>query len=122
MLITEKYSEELSGTLTCYDRIIIQGVLPNWSYPDGMTGYFYGNGLKIFDFTQFSQPLTEKVRENAENIAKNNGVEIEFIRKTQAFRKESRIKEIIELKGITEGLVHIFSAMESCTTYKPWHD
>jgi len=87
-----------------------------------MTGYFYANGIKIFDFTKFSQPLTERVRSNAEQIAKDNDIEIEFIRKTQAFRKDDRIKEIIKKTGRTEGLVHIFSAMETCNTYKPWHD
>jgi len=122
MLLTEKYAEKMNGVVTCYDRIIIQGVIPNWSYADGMTGYFYANSIKIFDYAEFSKPLTEKVRENAERIAKENGIEIEFIRKTGAFRKDDRIQAIIKEKGITEGLVHIFSAMESCSTYKPWHD
>jgi DNA-binding MarR family transcriptional regulator len=122
MLITEKYDERISGTLTCYDRIIIQGVIPNWSYADGMTGYFYGNDMKIFDYAKFSQPLTENVRTNAERIAKEEDIEIEFIRKLHAFRKDDKIQEIIKAKGITEGLVHIFSAMEKCNTYKPWHD
>ena len=122
MLITEKYLEEITGAITCYDRIIIQGVIPDWSYAEGMTGYFYANGIKIFDFAKFSQPMTERVRSNAEEIAKDNGIEIEFIRKTQAFRKDDRIKDIIEKTGKTEGLVHIFSAMETCNTYKPWHD
>jgi hypothetical protein len=122
MLLTEKHSEEILGTITCYDRIIIQGVIPDWSFADGMTGYFYRNNMMIFDFAKFSQPLTEKVRENAERTAKDNGIEIEFIRKLKAFRKDDKIQEIIKEKGVTEGLVHIFSAMESCNTYRPWHD
>ena len=122
MLLTEKYAERIEGIITCYDRIIIQGVIPNWSYADGMTGYFYGNDIKIFDYAKFSQPLTEKVRTNAERIAKDEGIEIEFIRRLQAFRKDDRIQEIIREKEITEGLVHIFSAMEACNTYRPWHD
>ena len=122
MLITEKYADRINGTITCYDRIIIQGAIPSWSYADGMTGYFYGNDMKIFDYAKFSQPLTEKVRENAERIAKEAGIDIEFIRKTQAFRKDDKIQEIIKEKGISEGLVHIFSAMEACNTYKPWHN
>ena len=122
MLLTEKYAREINGTITCYDRIIIQGVLPSWSYAEGMTGYFQTNGIRIFDYQNFCKPLTEKVRENTEQIAKESGVEIEFIRKTRSFRKDDKIQGIIKEKGITEGLVHIFSAMESCNTYKPWHD
>ena len=42
--------------------------------------------------------------------------------KVKAFRKEERIKEILKERGSHPGLMHIFSAMETCTSYKPWHD
>jgi len=49
-------------------------------------------------------------------------LEIEFIRKLDAFRKDDRIQSIIKERGNHPGLVHIFSAMETCASYKPWHD
>ena len=122
MLLTDKYAHQINGVITCYDRIVIQGVIPEWSYADGMTGYLYGNNIRIFDYAEFSKPLTEQVRTIAEKIASDNNIEIEFIRKTGAFRKEDRIKEVITATGKTEGIVHIFSAMEACNTYRPWHD
>ncbi len=122
MLLTDKYTDKIYGTITCYDRIIIQGYIPGWSYADGMTSYLKAHDIRIFDFSNFSQPLTEQVRQNAQRIAGENGIEIEFIRKLRAFRKDDRIQEIISETGKTEGLIHIFSAMEQCNTYKPWHD
>ena len=122
MLLTEKYADKIYGTLTCYDRMIIQGYIPGWSHAEGMTGYLYANNIRIFDFASFSQPLTEQIRQNTQRIADENGIEIEFIRKLRAFRKDGRIQEIIANTGKTEGLIHIFSAMEQCNTYKPWHD
>lgn len=122
MLITDTYAEKIYGVLTCYDRMIIQGYIPGWSHAEGMTSYMKANDIRIFDYSSFSQPLTEQVRQNAERIAAENGIEIEFIRKLHAFRKDDRIQKIISGSGKTEGLVHIFSAMESCTTYRPWHD
>ena len=121
-MITETYKNQILGVLSCYDRVIIQGTLPGWCFDSGMTSFLYSQGIRIFDFPQFAQPLREEVRENAERIAKENGVEIEFIRKIKAFRKEARIKEIIEKRGDHPGIVHIFSAMEACMSYKPWHD
>ena len=121
-MITETYKNQILGVLSCYDRIIIQGTLPGWCFDSGMTSFLYSQGIRIFDFPQFAQPLREEVRENAEKIAKENGVEIKFIRKIKAFRKEARIKEIIEKRGDHPGIVHIFSAMEACMSYKPWHD
>ena len=122
MMIPERYPDQISGTLSCYDRMIMQGTLPGWCYDQGMTAFLYARQIKIFDYPQFAQVLRDKVRENAERIAQENGIEIEFIRKLDAFRKEARIKDIIKERGEQPGLVHIFSAMEACTSYKPWHD
>ena len=121
-MITETYKDQILGVLSCYDRIIIQGTLPGWCFDSGMTSFLYSQGIRIFDFPQFAQPLREEIRENAEKIAKENDIEIEFIRKLKAFRKEARIKQIIEKRGDHPGIVHIFSAMEACMSYKPWHD
>ena len=112
----------MNGIITCYDRMIIQGYIPGWSYAEGMTSYLKANNIRIFDFSSFSQPLTEQVRANAQRIADENGIQIEFIRKLRAFRKDDRIQEIIQKTGKSEGLIHIFSAMGQCNTYKPWHD
>jgi len=81
----------------------------------------YQNEVRIFDYPRFAEPFKEAIRANAERIAKENGVEIEFIRKAGA-RKESIISGKIEKWGDHPGLVHIISTMEACTTYKPWHD
>lgn len=95
MLLTDKYADKIYGTITCYDRMIIQGYIPGWSHAEGMTSYLKANGIRIFDFAGFSQPFTEQVRQNAQHIADENGIEIEFIRKLRAFRKDDRIQEII---------------------------
>lgn len=31
MLIIDKYADKIYGTITCYDRMLIQGYIPNWS-------------------------------------------------------------------------------------------
>ncbi len=89
---------------------------------EGMTSYLKSKGIRIFDYLSFSQPFSEQIRQNAQQIAEENVIEIEFIRKLRAFRKDDRIQEIISKTGKTEGLIHIFFAMEQCNTYKPRHD
>ncbi len=37
-------------------------------------------------------------------------------------RKEDLVKKILDKRGGHTGLVHILSAMESCSSYRPWHD
>jgi len=87
-----------------------------------MSLYLNGQGIRIFDYTHFAEPLREEIRQNAERIAQEDDIEIEFIRSAKAFRKEDRIKKIIADRGDHPGLVHIFSAMESCPSFIPWHD
>lgn len=122
MLIPDRYQQQLAGVISCYDRILIQGTLPGWCYAQGMTSFLYAQGIKIFDYFAFTKPLAETIRANAERIARQNQIEIEFIRKSGAFRKEDRIKNILRTRGTHPGLVHVFSALESCISYKPWHD
>ena len=118
----EKYEEEMYGVLNCYDRVVISGNLHPLNYAQGMTKYLYEQDIRIFDYPAFAEPLREEIRTNAEKMAAENGLEIEFISKYKAFRKEDRIQEIIAQRGQEPGLVHIFSAMERCPTYKPWHN
>lgn len=120
-LLTETYKSEISCVLSCFDRLILSGTIPEISYSQGMTKYMYQNEVKIFDYPKFAEPFKEKIRLNAERISKEHGVEIEFIRKT-GIRKESIISEKIEKRGSHPGIVHILSVMEACNTYKPWHD
>jgi predicted transcriptional regulator len=120
-LISETYKNKISCVLSCYDRLILTGTLPEISYAQGMTRYMYENGIMIFDYPKFAEPFKDTIRANAERLAKENGVEIEFIRKA-GVRKESIISEKIQKRGDHPGIVHIISAMEACNTYKPWHD
>jgi hypothetical protein len=121
-LLSEKYATDLYGVLNCFDRIIISGNLHPLCYPKGMTGYLYAHNIRIFDYTEFAQPLRDALRANAQAIAAENGLEIEFITKHKAFRKEKRIQAILKERGTHPGLVHIFSAMETCSSYRPWHN
>ena len=48
-------------------------------------------------------------------------MEIDYVRKKN-FRKEDKVKTVLKKRGTHPGLVWIFSALEPCTTYQPWHD
>lgn len=121
MLLTQRYADKIRGVLSCFDRVVIQGTLPSFCFAAGMAGFLSHNHIRIFDYPRFAEPLRDALRDNAEQLAQQNGLQIEFIRKKN-FRKEDRIRDILKARGDHPGLVHIFSAMEPCQTYKPWHD
>ena len=120
-LLTERYKKQISGQLGCYDRMIITGTLPTLCYAQGMTSYLYSKKIRIFDYPKFAEPYKNKIRENAEALAKENGIEIEFVKNSKA-RKEDIVQKAIEKNGRQKGLLHILSAMEMCPSYTPWHD
>ena len=88
---TEKYADKIHGVISCFDRVVITGTILDICYADGMSRHLRSNNIRIFDYTKFAEPLREEIRENAEKVARDNRLEIEFIRRKD-FRKEERIK------------------------------
>lgn len=122
MNITERYQEKIAGTISCYDRIVLQGIIPGISHAQGMTNLLYAKHIRIFDYEkQFAMPLRDEVTAHCRKIAEESGLQVEYIRRNN-FRKEERVKEIIASRGNHPGLVHVFSALEPCTQYTHWHD
>ena len=110
-LLTERYRERLAGMLSCYDRIIITGTLPRACYAKGMTAFLSARQIRIFDYPQFAEPLRDRVRERAAELAAAAGVTIEHIAKSH-IRKEDVIAKVLSERGDHPGLVHIISAMD----------
>jgi hypothetical protein len=119
--LVERYRDKIRGVLSCYDRVVITGTIPQICHADAMAAHLRWLKIRLFDYTQFAEPLRDEIRDNAERLAQDNGLEIEFIRRRD-FRKEERVKAIIAKRGDHPGLVHIFSAMEPCPSFRPWHD
>ena len=102
-LLTERHAAQIEGVLSCWDRMLIFGTLPGICYAGGMTSFLFERKIKIFDYPKFAEPFRNRIRENAEKMAGEAGIEIEFIRKRN-FRKEDRVKEIVAKRGSHPGL------------------
>ena len=111
--LTDRYRERLAGVVSCYDRIIVTGTLPGASYPKGMTAFLSARRISIFDYPRFAEPLRDRVRQRAAELASAAGVTIEHIGKSH-IRKEDVVAKVLAVRGDHPGLVHIISAMEAC--------
>lgn len=121
-LLTDRYAAKIRGVLSCFDRTVLTGNLPDIGHPEAMTKHLGGRGIRIFDFATWAKPLSDEIHFHAEKLAEENGLTIEYIKKPRSFRKEERIKAIVDKRGCDPGLVHIFKVIESCTEFRPWHD
>ena len=112
-LLSERYRERLAGVLSCYDRIIVTGTLPGVCYAKGMTAFLSARQIRIFDYPRFAEPLRDRVRERAAELAAGAGITIEHIANSQ-IRKEDVVAKVLATRGDHPGLVHVISAMEAC--------
>ena len=119
--LIQRYINKISGVIKCYDRIVVTGTLPVLSNAQHLTSYLYQNNIRIFDYAKFAEPYRDALKQNAEKLAAESDIKIEFIRKGNV-RKEALIEAILKKRGTHAGLVHIISVMEGCTSYRPWHD
>lgn len=90
-------------------------------HPAALERQLHSANIRRFDLGQFAEPLRDALRDHAVTLARAAGVEVEFIPKRN-FRKEDRIAELVQRRGDRPGLVHVFSAMEPCPAFRPWHD
>lgn len=118
---TERHAEKIAFSLSCFDRVVITGSLVDVGYAGAMTGFLFRQGIRIFDYPKWANEFREELRAHAESVARDNDLEIEFVG-NKGLRKEERIRQIVAKRGDHPGLVHIFSAMESCNAFRPWHD
>ena len=109
-LLTERYRERLAGVLSCYDRIIVTGTLPGACYADGMTAFLSARQVRIFDYPRFAEPLRDRVRERAAELAAGAGISIEHIANSH-IRKEDVVAKVLATRGDHPGLVHVISAV-----------
>jgi hypothetical protein len=119
--LLKRYADKIEGVLGCYDRVVVSGTLMQIAHPEAMSAALWRAGVRCFDLGQYVEPLREEIRGNAERLAKENGLAIQYLENRRA-RKEDVVAEIVAKRGRHPGLVCVFSAMENCTTFRPWHD
>lgn len=118
----ERHAETIRGVLSCFDRVVITGTLPDLCHAGSMAQYLGARDIRLFDYPRWAEPFRDELRAHAERLAQESRLTIEFIRRGKDFRKEERIKRLVAQRGEHPGLVHIFSAMEPCPSFRPWHD
>ncbi len=119
--LTERHADQILGTISCFDRVVLTGTLPDICYARAMKNWLYEKRIRLFDYPRWAEPFRNAIRENAVKVAGDAGLEVQFVRRKD-FRMADRVKEIIAKRGDHPGLVHVFSVMEACLSYRPWHD
>ncbi|MEO5353089.1 MAG: hypothetical protein H7835_07755, partial [Magnetococcus sp. XQGC-1] len=118
----KRHADKILGVISCFDRILVTGTFPQICHAKAMASHLTSEDVRLFDYPLWAEPLRELIRANAEKMAAAQGVTIEFISRSKEQRKENIIRDVLASRGEQPGLVHILSAMESCPSFRPWHD
>ena len=95
--LTERYDDRIAGMPSCYDRLVITGLLPVICYAAGMTGYLNAKGIRIFDYPEFAKTLRDRVT-RAATLAAEAGITIEHLAKPH-IRKEDVVARVLRQRG-----------------------
>lgn len=110
-----RHSNRIAGIVSGFDRLLFRGTLRSISFIDGMDRFLSSQHILYKDFAGFAGRLTARLRTHAEDMAQQTGRPLEYLR-SSAISKDARAKEILTRDAIVEGLVCIFSCVESCMT------
>lgn len=108
-----RHSTRIAGVVSGFDRLLFRGTLRSISFVDGMDRFLASQRILYKDFAAFAARLTARVRAHAEELAQQTGRPLEYLR-SSSMSKDARAREILTRDGIMDGLVCIFSCVESC--------
>lgn len=111
-----RHSSRIVGVVSGFDRLLFRGTLRSISFLEGMDRFLSSQRILYKDFTAFAGRITAHVRVHAEAMARDTGRPLEYLR-SSSISKDARARAILTRDGITDGLVCIFSCVESCRTY-----
>jgi len=120
--LLDRYEKEIEGVLGCFDLVVVTGTLTEVAHPEAMAAVLHREGIRCFDLGQFAEPLRQRIRDHALELAREAGLEVEYLSRSKGVRKEDLVAKVLARRWHHPGLVHVLSVMEACTTYKPWHD
>jgi hypothetical protein len=110
------------GSLTMYDRMIFKGYLTRLYPIENVRCFLWTQGVEMKDFTAWAKATTERIANNARKVVVDAGrpvISFDHVKtRNRAQRKDELAKRIAVEDGITEGIVCLISAVESCMSFR----
>jgi hypothetical protein len=110
-----KHAGPITGTLSCFDRLIFRGHLP-LGYPNAMEGFLHAQGLLSRDLKTFLLRQAERIKAHAREVAERAGRPYEYY--DAGIRKEARARKIVERDRISAGLICVLAVVEPCRSFR----
>jgi hypothetical protein len=116
------HADRVTGSLAMFDRMIFKGHLSALYKQDGARCFLWTQGVALKDFTAYAKATTERIANNARKLATDAGrpvISFDHVKtRNRTQHKDELAKSIAEADGITEGIICLISAVESCWSFQ----
>jgi hypothetical protein len=120
--LSSKFNTVVNGVITGFDRIVFKGIIMPIMHAAGMESFLVARRIKNKDFKSYVQSQSQKITESAESIAQEHtGRGVTYIPSLNE-RKEALAHKRQEENGIKDGLIGVWSCVESCNTFRSAFD
>ena len=65
----QRHRDKIAATLTCFDRVVITGTLPEIAHGEALARYLTQRDILLKDFPRWAEPYRKRLRHNAEQLA-----------------------------------------------------
>ncbi len=113
----QQHADQVNGALSGFDRLRFRGTLRLLANTQGLFKFLCHISVLLKDFKTFAQSITDRVRDASERLAKTRGRPLLYLNSPN-ISKEETARQIADKDGIREGLICVFSAVESCFSYE----
>lgn len=112
---TAKYQDQLSGTLSGFDRLVFMGTVFR-NRVTGMKGYLWAHGLGAKDFGRHAEEISKRVKAAALEPLEAAGRPVRFLNSGK-LDKQNIAREIADKDGVVKGPICALTAVELCSSY-----
>ena len=122
--LLHKFHTEIKGILEGFDRFVFKGFLRPICFTAGMQVFLNRKGVLNKDYKSWATGASAAIIRDAENYLKEqqgSDSEIQYLASCH-IRKETLAHAQQKKSGIQDGLIGIWSCLESCNTFKATYD
>jgi hypothetical protein len=116
------HRDRIWGSLAMYDRMIFKGRFTCLYKQNGAKCFLWTQGVALKDFTPYAKATTARIADAVRGLAEAAGrpvISFDHVKtRNYSQRKDELAKSIAEHDGITEGIICVISAVESCMSFQ----
>ena len=112
-----KFSDQIEGVISGFDRLVFRGTLRAIAYELGMKTYLWHSRILLKDFGRHVEQTSQALKGAALEAARQAGRPVQFLRSSQV-SKEEIARQIAARDQIHTGLVCVLTSVEPCWSYE----